>query len=638
MMITIIRRLRREDEGMALATVLLMGVVLTVLIATGLTLSVSGSVRSGTNRDAGNATAAAYAGLADYQSRLTTDNQYWNYGVTTSFGGSSVFTGTKANPAFDTSKGGAWAIVPNSGGLESFRYEVDNSQFSAGGVVRVRVTGKMNLQTRSIVASLRGTGFIDYLYFTDYESSNPAITGETQATNSKALCLSQHITDAGYDSNKACKQVQFIAKDILRGPVRTNDTFYICGATFQRQVQSTAPNGVYNSPSGCAAPKFQQASSANPQPENVQSFTFPQTNSAMAQETRYDVPTTVPGCLYTGPTSIVFTQEGNVGYMTVVSPWTLATQIAYNADGTMSGRSTGTAATQCGSIADLHSATGAKVKVPANNLVYVQSVPTAAVNTTKDPNWWGPTAVPTSPSSAQFCSKTTPGYYTGPWWNQTYVPAVTTYSNGLTNSNGLGYPATNENTDTDGPGVYYGCRNGDAFVQGKFDGALTVGAQNYLYVTGDILYADATSDILGLVGQTAVQVWNPISCSSTNGDGSCSTASGKSALLARNAKANIEIDAAIASNGGTFQVQNYGFGPQLGTLTVKGSIAQKWRGAVGVTYNGGAYQTGFTKDYGYDDRLKATAPPKYLQPVQTTYGINTQVEVAPAYKADGTPQ
>lgn len=642
MMITILLALRRDDRGVALGAVLGMGLVLTALLATGLMLSTSGARKSATDRDAGNAMAAAFAGLADYQSRMTTDNQYWNYGSPTAFSGSSAFSGTKSNPAFGTTAGGTWAAVPNSFD-QSYRYEVDNSNFSAMGVLRVRVTGRTGTTTKSIVATLKGTGFIDYLYFTDYESSNPAITGENQAADSSKACLSKHVTEADYNATTACRQVQFIQGDILRGPVRSNDKFYICGATFQRQVQSTAPNGSYTKPSGCTKDAvFQQVSSSNPQPENVQTFDLPKTNSKMIQETRYDLAGVIPGCLYTGPTSVVFTQESGVGYMTVRSPWTKATQIAIASNGKMSGRSGGDAATQCGSISALQSATGAKVKVPANNLVYVQSVPSSAANVNDDPNWWSPGTIPTSPSGATFCQVTVPGYwsYVGGRW--VWTPPTNTYGNGLTNAReGLAYPAAGENTGAVGDGYFYGCRNGDAFVEGKFDGALTVGAQNFVYVTGDIKYASTTGDILGLVGQSAVNVWNPVSCSSTDGDGNCSTSKNATMLLAKSGGESLEIDAAIASNAGTFQVQNYKYGAQLGTLTVKGSIAQEWRGAVGVTYtftSGGhtsSFQTGYTKDYGYDERLKSTSPPKFLQPVQTTYGITTQVEVKSAYTAAG---
>ncbi|WXF91082.1 hypothetical protein WDV91_17710 [Curtobacterium flaccumfaciens pv. flaccumfaciens] len=102
-------------------------------------------------------------------------------------------------------------------------------------------------------------------------------------------------------------------------------------------------------------------------------------------------------------------------------------------------------------------------------------------------------------------------------------------------------------------------------------------------------------------------------------------------LLSRSSGESITVSAAIASNAGTFWNQNYDIGSKLGTLKVIGSIAQNWRGAVATTGN-----TGFSKNYVYDQRLLTTAPPKFLQPVSTSYGVTTQVEVQAAYTAGGS--
>jgi len=611
----ILRGLRRRDDGVALPAVLGIGIVITLLVFTGAAVSTSGAVKSATDRDSLNAMQAAYAGIADYQSRLTNDNSYWRYGAATPFTTGSTFAGTNSNPAFGTTAGGTWATVSGSGGTETYRYEVNNAAFASTGAVQVRVTGRAGSQTRSIVATVRGTGFIDYLYFTDFESSNPALTGETQSGNSRKACLSVHMTDPAYSSTTACSPVQFIAGDTLNGPIRTNDEFTICGATFNQTVQSTAADNVYNKPSGCSNPTFAQKSSTVPQPAHVTSLLLPQTNTNMVQAARSDQPN--PGCLYTGPTSITFNGDGS---MQIISPWTLATQIYQKSDGTYGG----TLPSMCGTKSALSSTTGARVTV-SSNLIYVQSVPSVST----DPNYWASTSAgPTPASGAVVCSKTVKSGFT----------STTTYGNGLLSPLGGNYPGTGEyvgavgNTSAASP--YY-CRNGDAFVSGTFTGALTIGAQNDVYVTGSITYKDPATDILGLVGQTAVSVWNPISCSSYASDGvTCSTSSGASTLLKYSRGSNVEIDAAIASNGGTFTVQNYAYGAKLGTLTVRGSIAQEWRGAVGVSYGDG-HVTGFTKSYGYDQRLRNTAPPKFLQPVTTAYSISQQVEVSPAYSSTG---
>ena len=60
---------------------------------------------------------------------------------------------------------------------------------------------------------------------------------------------------------------------------------------------------------------------------------------------------------------------------------------------------------------------------------------------------------------------------------------------------------------------------------------------------------------------------------------------------------------------------------------MRGSIAQKWRGAVGTT--GG---TGFDKDYSYDARLQFSSPPYFPQWINAAWGAKTTGELQPQYR------
>ena len=82
---------------------------------------------------------------------------------------------------------------------------------------------------------------------------------------------------------------------------------------------------------------------------------------------------------------------------------------------------------------------------------------------------------------------------------------------------------------------------------------------------------------------------------------------------------NIQIDAALLAIDHSFIVDHYDCGSSLGTLTVNGAIAQKFRGAVGTT--GG---TGYIKDYNYDDRLRYQEPPHFFDPVQSAWHVQRE--------------
>ena len=91
--------------------------------------------------------------------------------------------------------------------------------------------------------------------------------------------------------------------------------------------------------------------------------------------------------------------------------------------------------------------------------------------------------------------------------------------------------------------------------------------------------------MLGLIPDKFARVYHPVNRSGT----SCSDGTGE--------MQNVTIDAAILALTHSFTVDAYECGNKLGTLTVRGAIAQKYRGPVGGT--GGTTGTGYTKDYQY---------------------------------------
>jgi hypothetical protein len=492
--------------------------------------------------------------------------------------------------ASDGKAGRAWASVPGSGGRASFRYEVDTSLYKTTGVVRLRSTGLVGSTTRTVLSTIRVRGFVDYIYFTDYEIQDPKLTGKP------ATCE----LHAWEGRNPTCGTIQFARTDHLNGPVHSNDTLVICGTTFDGAVTTANPKQplyVKADPS-CPAPKFGPGNITH-----ASTLPMPQTNSQMKAETRSDVSTS-PGCLYTGPTTITYNADGT---MTVVSPWTKYTNITAT-----SGSDPG----ECGSVAALHSAAGATVGQLDANLLYVQNVPTDS----SDPNYssTSASAVPagfeclgTDGSTAIDGSNASAGWRFG---GDQYpaageAPASGWYLNGTDSSH----------WDTTTPA--YGCRSGDLFVKGKVATQTTAGSENYIYVTGDIAYGDKNSDVLGLVGQNGVLVWNPMSALN----------------LPLLPGLDREIDAAVVSVAHTFQVQNFDQGPVRGTLTLFGSLAQKFRGPVG-TGTTTTQITGYAKNYAYDPLLVSVTPPKFLAPSATSFVLVRYASVETAFTAAGAPE
>lgn len=174
----------------------------------------------------------------------------------------------------------------------------------------------------------------------------------------------------------------------------------------------------------------------------------------------------------------------------------------------------------------------------------------------------------------------------------------------------FGYPAAGEVWS-------YNCSDGDAFVQGTATAQVTVATANDIVVTGDLKTTTNNftgTDVIGLVANNYVWVYHPTNKHNQN-------------VLSATDSVH-EIDAAILSVAHSFVVQNWNEGAPLSNssndatkLTVKGAIAQKYRGPVG-TGSGSSIATGYLKNYIYDPRLMTLPPPYFLKPVSAPWGVS----------------
>jgi len=165
-----------------------------------------------------------------------------------------------------------------------------------------------------------------------------------------------------------------------------------------------------------------------------------------------------------------------------------------------------------------------------------------------------------------------------------------------------------------------GCAN--LWVSGQYSRSVTVASAGDVIVKADEDVGSGSGGkgvrrsgdvIMGLIADNFVRVYHPCT-SGTNGTGT---------------ETNVQIDAAILSLNHSFVVDNYSCGAALGTLTVNGAIAQKYRGPVGSF---GTTPHGYTKNYTYDDRLLYRSSPYFLDPVQSALRTVSYAEESKATK------
>ena len=308
------------------------------------------------DQDTKAAYAAAEAGVNDYLYHLNQDQAYWSLctNVPSPNAVNQQWNGVGNDPR-------TWRTVPGS----SARYAIEllpannaaqcdpnNAQAtmidSTTGTFRIRVTGSTTptrTGRRSIIATFKRKGFLDYLYFTDYETSDPSwynVDTLGRQTNpdlvawASSNCTKYWRQGRGsqfYDwgppgsgaTNQAsnsgifwfdntwrrwtdnCSEINFISNDAIAGPFHTNDEILVCGSpSFGRNAQDRVEvsGSGWRGNSGCSGnnPVFNGT-----WVPNAPLLTLPPSDSSLRKEA------TAP-YLLTGTTTIRL--SGNSMYVT----------------------------------------------------------------------------------------------------------------------------------------------------------------------------------------------------------------------------------------------------------------------------------------------------------------------------------
>jgi len=531
---------RWRDESGVTVLLALFVLTLTTLILGAVYQAVTADTQGTRNNlDQTRALAAAQAGISQYTYQLNQNPNYWQQCKSSgqvavpnsTDGGSTEYYSYKpipattaplndqkcdtANPAGTMIEGtanGATSAAPGTFRIESTGY---SCAVSSGGTC-------LNPISRSIVAQFKQPSFLNYVYYTDYETIDPAALYNPNNTPTEPTDCAVHYPNRGQDCGGA---IDFVAGDNINGPLHSEDTLAVCSSNGQGPVFGRAGGndaveaaGVYNNCSGSLVYTVNNSSGAiNTQ---APSITPPPTNSQLLSVA------TTNGYVYTGRTTIVL--NGNTMSVTT---------------------------------ATAQSNTGTTVAWPANGVIYVK----------------------TASSGCPI----------------TYTPFTA-------------------NAD------YTGDNNcGNVYVSGNYTKALTIASDNDIIINGNITTttsgalgtAPVGSQMLGLVANDFVRVYHPV----TNRQSSSQC--GNNAANSSDSLNNPYIYAAILAVNHSFIVDNYDCGAQLGTLTVYGAIAQLFRGPVGTVGN-----SGYLKNYTYDDRLAYSEPPNFLSPTSTAWYVGRITE------------
>lgn len=520
---------RRSEGGFTMITVLL-GTTLMVMLSAVAVAAVSGDIHLSRNDlDHRRAYEAAKAGINDYVFHLHKESDYWTHCAEVEEPSAVNLEGQSPLKLRKVpgNTGGEYAIelLPSATQTQYAQCSVANpgpSMLESSGLLkgtfRIRSTGFSGSAKVAIIATFKPATFLDYVYFTQRETSDPVTYGypnpSPELDGAYSQC-SKTIQEGRYDAqiphtSRYCDVISFVSGDSINGPMHTNDAFAICGSpTLGRDATdpvevSGPPKGWFSTRDLPHSGSWCTGSDSNFKGNFVAGakvITPPPTNSELS---------TLAGLSFKGQVRICLNGET----LTVGAGASCTDDIQYS---------------------------GA---IPPGGVVYIE-------------NGTCETA---------------------------YSPFTATY------------PETS------------GC--GNAYVHGEYSGQLTIATENDIIIDGSLVHSG--EGVLGLVANNFVRIYHPFAAET--GHGECHYGSNGSGSIT-----DPQIDAAILAINHSFIVDHYDCGHELGTLTVNGAIAQKYRGAVGTS--GG---TGYLKDYNYDDRLRYLEPPSFIEPQQTDWVVGRE--------------
>lgn len=565
----------QDDSGFTMIMTVI-GVTLVALVAAVTVVAASGdSHQTAVSANRQQAYEAALAGIHEYAFHLHENQEYWATCTQAATKEAAEKTpialnemGSTANRRPVPGAGGssyALEIIPASGyskcdptTFATAQASMLEAHGSARGTFRIRSTGYYDGTEVHVMATFKPKSFLEYVYFTQLETSDPVTYGNAEliaAANrqcSKTIYEGRYTTQlknaAGESLNSEgkvttssskyvyCDTISFVRGDNIKGPMHTNDAFVICenptlGRNSQDPIEVSYPkspgwfstSSISTSGSNCSgsSSNFKGAFEVASAP-----LIPPATNSKLESVAQSEFH-------YTGEVKVCL-----AGSTMKVGPGKSCTGSLYSGP------------------------------LPANGVIY--------------------------DSNAAGCT----GEYT---------PTNVSYESTVVS------PCGNLN------------------IEGTFAKPLTIASANDIVITNNLQKANEEA-MLGLVANNFIRVYHPVElvhpkeCTKETVKGKTTEKCTENLSITEcrgnlsSAITNLKIEAALLAINHSFIVDNYKCGAQLGTLNVKGAIAQKYRGAVGTTNN-----SGYIKNYEYDDKFRTNEPPEFTSPEKAAWVLGREI-------------
>jgi hypothetical protein len=250
---------------------------------------------------------AAKGGIDDYAFHLHANGNYWGLctgvPIPNAVNQQGAVAKGEAKKRFvpgSTSASYAIELIPAEGHAECDPIHPTVSMIETSGPMkgtfRIRSTGFAGKAQVSITATFKTASFLDYVYFTQLETSDPVTYGYANPSSELDGAYAQcNLTreEGRYNKNipnsspaKKCNEIVFRGSDAINGPLHSNDTLAICESpTFGRNaldvIETSAQFPGYVHGNNCSAsPVFRSGKLSTgvpplvPPPSNIELVTI----------------------------------------------------------------------------------------------------------------------------------------------------------------------------------------------------------------------------------------------------------------------------------------------------------------------------------------------------------------------------
>jgi Tfp pilus assembly protein PilX len=318
----------RAEDGFTMIITLGVLLVASLLMTAAFVASESDIQLTHNDVNAKKAYYAAQAGISNYAFHLNADFNYWTYctGSAAASNKSLNLEGSTANkvavPGASEEKYAIQLLPASTAPVADKKCDpaspvatmIQNGGVN-GGTFRIESTGYSGHEERTILATFAHTSFLNFLYYTKYETLDPV-----SYSPARPQCARFAYAEPARSTSE-CTSIQFVNADVLKGPVYTEDTASICSTpTFGRGVEDDIEfmGGSEAGGGGCTN-SAKYLGTLVPEKE-VAPVEPPPSNSALKA---------IATAKYTGAT--VITLEGEK--MTVFNKGETKTNVAYPSNG-----------------------------------------------------------------------------------------------------------------------------------------------------------------------------------------------------------------------------------------------------------------------------------------------------------------